>query len=851
MTRPLFLDRLLVSLLRRMLRSVVRYRVVPEEPAGLGVDRSRPVCYALHVRQLSAFLVLDEAARQLGLPLPSAPLAAEGLSERSAFFFLTRSGQPSPLRRNPYRYSPRLQRLVAAVRSEPALDVQVVPVSVFWGRAPSRDDSVVSLLFADTWAAPGSVRQFFRVLVHGRRTLVRFGEPFSLRETIADMPAPREGERDPATRRVGRLLRGTFRRDRELAVGPNLSHRQTLLNSVIESEPVQRAIAEEATRRGMPAARAELQARRFAYEIASDYSYAYIRLYEKLLDAFWRRIYDGIEVHRFDEIAQAGGGAEIVYLPCHRSHVDYLVLSYVLHQRGLSPPHIAAGVNLNLPLVGALLRRGGAFFLRRSFRGEPLFAAVFREYLHAIVQRGHPIEFFVEGGRSRSGRMLPPKAGILAMTVESFLRDPGRPVVFMPIWIGYEQLMEGESYVRELAGEAKRRETLGGLLRALRDLRSRRFGRVHLNVGEPIRLDAALDARWPGWREELHGDARDGPHGAPASEGDGRPPVQPGLGTREQRERFVASLARTIVVRINEALVANPVTLLATAIAGAPRLAMDRAHLAQRIDLLRTLLLAQPLSDRQVVTPLEGEAVIEQAIRDGLVRRVADPFGDLVVVAPERARLLGYFANNVLHAFSLPSLLACLLTRRPGVDRAGVGRATAAMHPFLSAELCVGWSEQELEGRTDALLVELERRGLARRADGGWHPPPPGRGEAATLEALARIVRPSLERHLLVIKVLAHAGPDVLGVAQLQARCAQLARRLSLIQGDAGADFADPASFSAIVETVVAIGIAVPSEDGRLRFGERFEEAVREADNLLPDELAQSIAGAARLAPGP
>jgi glycerol-3-phosphate O-acyltransferase len=833
MTVRLALDRWLVALMRPALRALVRFRVLPEEPDGLGIDRSQPVCYALPVRQLSAFLVLDDAARQLGLPLPSAPLAAEGIGERSAFFFLTRSGQPSPLRRNPYRYSKRLERLIAAVRSEAATDVQIVPVSVFWGRAPSRDDSVFAALFADSWVTPGFVRQFFRLLIHGRDTQIRFGEPFSLRAAIGDAPLPADAgmtgsaANDPATRRIARLLRATFRKERELAVGPNLSHRQTLVNTVVQSEPVQRAIGDEAARRGIDTARAELRARRFAYEIASDYSYPFVRAFERVLDAFWNRVYDGIEVHRFEDIAQAGAGAEIVYLPCHRSHVDYLVLSYVIHQRGLSPPHVAAGINLNIPLVGSLLRRGGAFFLRRSFKGEPLFGAVFREYLHAIIQRGFPIEYFIEGGRSRTGRMLPPRSGMLAMTVESYLRDPSRPVVFVPVWIGYEQLIEGERYAAELAGAAKPRETLTGLLRALKELRSGRFGKLHLNVGEPVRLDAFLDERWPRWRDE--GGADD-------------------ASAQDPRQRLVAALAREVVVRINDALVVNPVNLLACAVAGAPRPAMDAVQLAQRIDLLRALLIAQPLSARQVLTEMGGQEVIRYAQRQGIVERIDDPYGEIVGVPGPQARLLGYFANNVLHAFALPSLLACIITRRPGVDRATLGRTAARLHPFLSAELLFGWNEQELDSRTDTLLAEFDRAGLATESGGLWHPPMPGRSEAALLEGLARIVRPTLERYLLVVKVLSHAGTGVLTAAALQDQCQRLARRLSLIREGTGADFADRGAFAAIVETLAGIGLAT-AQDDRLHFGAALEEADRDADCLLPEDLVLTISHAARLAP--
>ena len=103
-------------------------------------------------------------------------------------------------------------------------------------------------------------------------------------------------------------------------------------------------------------------------------------------------------------------------MPCHRSHVDYLLLSYVIYKRGLSIPYVAAGDNLDVPVLGPLLRGAVAFYIRRSFRGNALYTAVLREYMHTLITRNTPIEYFIEGGRSRSGRLLPPKMGMLAMT---------------------------------------------------------------------------------------------------------------------------------------------------------------------------------------------------------------------------------------------------------------------------------------------------------------------------------------------------------------------------------------------------------------------------------------------------
>ena len=889
------LDRLALALLRPLVRLLVRHRSLPEDPETIGLLPGRPVCYALHVRQLSAFLVLEDAARKLGLPSPSAPLAAGTASERSAFFFLTRSGQPSPLQRNPYEYSKRLERLVAAAQSDPALEVQIVPVSIFWGRAPDKQDSLLKALFADSWVAPGFIRQSLRLLIHGRQTQLRFGAPISLR-AVVDGAAGEPPERRSPLRRIGRLLRAEFRRERELAVGPNLSHRQTMINAIIDSEPVRAAIREEAAQRRITPERAELAARRIAYEIASDYSHPFIRAYDVGLTALWNRVYSGVEVHRFEDIAQAGAGAEIVYVPCHRSHFDYLLLSYVIYHRGLLPPHVAAGGNLNLPVVGSLLRRGGAFFLRRSFKGETLFAAVFREYLHTIIRRGFPIEYFVEGGRSRTGRMLPPKTGMLGMTVDSYLRDAHRPVVFVPVYIGYEQLFEGNSYVAELSGQPKRKETVAGLLRAIADLRRRRFGKVHVNVGEPIRLQQVLDANWPDWRaaaaaggatvngadpspriEQLSLLEQPWPTDAPPDTQAPGPAPDPAAGGSaraqaagspgERREATVRVLAREIVTRINDALVINPVNLLATAMHGAPRAAMDAVRLAEQIDLLCVLAARLPYSRRQQLTPMDGAAVIAHAQEQGWIERIAHPLGDIVRVTPRQGPLLSYFRNNVLHAWALPSLVACMVLRDPRLTVSRMRELARQVFPFLRAEMFLSWPDATLDARVDNCIDLLAEMGLldiegavpadqpaARLRDLATRArdhslllaPTPTRRESIALQGLSQVISQPLERYFLTVKALVGTGSGVLSPAGLEERCVLLAERFAYLHEPDGPDFTDPVAFRSIVATLQEAGLA-QLRDGLLHFGAPLQRSARDADHLLSEEVRAAIASAGQL----
>ena len=87
----------------------------------------------------------------------------------------------------------------------------------------------------------------------------------------------------------------------------------------------------------------------------------------------------------------------IIFLPCHKSHIDYLVLSWILYRVGLSLPHIIAGDNLDMPVVGSVLRRGGAMFIRRSFQGDSLYPIVIKEYIMSLLSQGKNVEVFIEG----------------------------------------------------------------------------------------------------------------------------------------------------------------------------------------------------------------------------------------------------------------------------------------------------------------------------------------------------------------------------------------------------------------------------------------------------------------------
>ena len=178
-----------------------------------------------------------------------------------------------------------------------------------------------------------------------------------------------------------------------------------------------------------------------------------------MLTPFWNRIYDGVHVHHLDTLKDIAPGHEVVYVPSHRSHIDYLLLSYLLYSHNIVPPHILDGVTPHMPLIGPLLRKGGASLIRRSLRARAWSSVVFSSYVGPPVRWGSSPEYFIEGGRSRTGRLLQPKSGMLAMAAQGFLRQPRRPIVFPPVYIGPVQVEDGGRSLDESAGRTIDQET--------------------------------------------------------------------------------------------------------------------------------------------------------------------------------------------------------------------------------------------------------------------------------------------------------------------------------------------------------------------------------------------------------
>ncbi|MBF8779807.1 glycerol-3-phosphate 1-O-acyltransferase PlsB [Pseudomonas fulva] len=805
--------RLLFSALRRLLYLWVRSETINPSSIDPKLDRSRPVIYALPSPSLSDLAVLDHECTRRGLPRPVLPVVLAGHHEPAAFFYLT--PEPDWLGRQDKRGAPpTLQRLIEAVRQHAEEDVQIVPVSVFWGQSPDSESSPWKLLFADSWAVTGRLRRLLTILVLGRKTRVQFSEPMPVRQLL-------EHGKDQArtVRMAQRLLRVRLRNLRTAVIGPDISHRRHLVKGLVHDPLVRQAIAEQAERDKSSLAKAEAQALRYANEIASDYTYTAIRFLEVVLSWFWNKIYDGIKVNHIEQVRDIAPGHEVIYVPCHRSHIDYLLLSYLLFRNGLTPPHIAAGINLNMPVVGNLLRRGGAFFMRRTFKGNPLYAAVFNAYLHTLFSKGFPVEYFVEGGRSRTGRMLQPRPGMLAITLRSFLRSSRTPIVFVPVYIGYERVLEGRTYLGELRGASKKKESIFDIFKVIGALKQR-FGEVYVNFGEPIRLAHFLDRQQPDWRtQDL------GPEYRPAWLNDA-----------------TTQLGETVARHVNEAAAINPVNLVALALLSTSRLALDERALVRVIDLYLALLRQVPYSAHATLPDGDALALIDHVKGMDLLAEQSDALGRILYLDEANAVLMTYYRNNVLHIFALPALLASFFMSSSRMNRQQIGQYVRALYPYLQAELFLRWEPQQLDEVIDQWLDALTRQGLLRQEDGIYLRPAPSSRQFVLLTLLARAITQTLQRFYMATSLLLDSGQHSLTAEGLENLCVMMAQRLSILHGLNAPEFFDKALFRHFIQTLLRQGVVRPDEAGKLgHHAELGDLAEGVAKRVLSAELRLSI----------
>lgn len=655
-----------------------RVRVDPEileRIRGLA-DQGR-VIYVLKHRSSLDFVFLYYRLRGQGLPLPE---IAYGLS---LFIFqpvlrqlrillayllhwLNYFQLPDPFRNNYYRQrldegagfvvfliNPKnlLQRFIYP-EEDPVYNlirlyrkrgetIILVPLMIVFEKSPDREERGILDIFFGVKDRPGRLRKIAQYFRYSGQAFLEMADPVTIGQFLERDQRPGILD-DQLAYELREHVLGHMERQKRVIKGPVIRPRSQLLEQVLRDPALDRELRRIAQVEERPLLGVRQEAARYLDEMAADYSQTMVEFLYVVLTWAWNNLFDGIHFDPADlkKVREAAKRHPLIYVPSHKSHVDYLILSYLLFHHDMIPPHIWAGINLNFWPLGTIFRKSGAFFIRRTFRGNRVYAAVVGSYLKALLQEGYNIEFFIEGGRSRTGRLLLPKLGVLKYLVQAFQEGAVSDITFMPVGIVYDQILEEGEYLEEMHGVKPKRSRLLETLRH-RNLIRQRYGHMYLRFGEPISLKEYLKSQ----------------EGVPHQNGD-----------------LYEGLATQIITNINHHSVVTPISLVAAALLSGTRTGVPHSELVEAIALYYQYLLDE---DAPLATTFENltralEEAIELLSRRKLIGCEEDEEEErLYTVNPDQRLSLEIYKNHALHFF-LPVAMRAL-----GLLSNGRGRLSA------------------------------------------------------------------------------------------------------------------------------------------------------------------------------
>jgi glycerol-3-phosphate O-acyltransferase len=549
---------------------------------------------------------------------------------------------PPSRRAGPRRLDPRLEASLAC-DDDPLL----TPLRVAW--LPKEQDGVRHvglsdlLVFGDP-RDPGRVRQEWLLRRRPDRMSVIAGEAAPVSELRERWRRAGVGETTGLAEFVARQATLALERAERRFRGSRYKVPRFVREEILGRPPFRAGIARLARELGRSEADVLREASRCLKEIAATHSPHVIDLVANLTRLLYRQGY-GEALHydrkQLAEIYALAQRYPVVFLPSHKSNLDHLVLEYALHENGHPPNHTAGGINMNFFPVGPLVRRSGVFFIRRSFKDAPVYKFVLRSYIDYLIEKRFPLEWYIEGGRSRSGKLLPPRFGLLAYVVDAYRRRKSEDVYLIPVAIAYDQIQDVQDYAAEQRGGAKARESFGWFVRVVRSLR-RRLGGIHIRFGEPLALSKVVDP--------AHANAEP---------------------EEDEQSLGVQKLAFEVAVRINRVTPITPNSVVTLGLLGAG----DRAlSMGEILNALRNLVLYVRRRGLPTTTPLdldtaEGvQRVLDGLIDAGVVTCFAEGPEPVYAIGPDQHLAAAYYRNTVIHFFVAGAIAELALFRAAEED---------------------------------------------------------------------------------------------------------------------------------------------------------------------------------------
>ncbi len=610
--------------------------------------------------------------------------------------------------------SDSLQHLVE-LQHEMDEPILICPHILFWNRNPDRTKMIIT---PQSTKDRGLIAGFLTRLRSTTLPLMKISTPINLKEEIQKSAS--DDSKQIARNLRNRLLE-QYSHEKRTVLGPVIKSSQEMIERVLYHRNVMDTITELAKIEKYSERKLRKMAFKYYREIAADFSIVYILFFEKAFDYVMNKIFEGIEYRQEDfrmirDIAQKG---PLVLMPSHKSHMDYLILSKIFFRNNLIPPHILAGSNLTFWPMGKIFRKSGAFFMRRSFKGLDLYAAVFRQYVKTLVNEGYSIEFFIEGGRTRTGRIIHPKMGMLKYLIEAIEEGYNTEMVFIPLSINYDRIVEETAYYRELRGKEKKEESTSSFFKS-RKLLKKTYGKVYLAFNQPV-LFSELKKKYAA------------------------------------SDEMTTEIGYDLIRRINEVVQVTPVALTTTSILASSAKGFSREMLQESMELLYDYLAFTGTSMSRSLKPESGfsdiiDYVLESYEEDHIIRRLEEGIlsGIYALSDDNRARI-NFYKNSIIQHFLPVSFVSLVLLCSSTGGQCSLTDTESEytyIKKLLSKEFIYPEHMDDAEKSVGDVLAFLKKEGVISSEEGTVSIRE--RGEVK-LSAFAKLLQEYLESYLVVL----------------------------------------------------------------------------------------------------
>ncbi|MDO9565283.1 MAG: 1-acyl-sn-glycerol-3-phosphate acyltransferase [Candidatus Desulfaltia sp.] len=515
----------------------------------------------------------------------------------------------------------------------------LVPQLMFFSKEPLRSTPTIKDILLGAKEKPGKIRRLVTLFKNPDKVFMEISEPVNLKDFL-ESEQIRQRDIEYQSLVLRRNLLRQINRHRQSTLGPTLESREELKESILTNDRLQSFMENYSKKHDMSIQKVHKKADKYLDEIAAQYNIVIIKIFAGLIKWIVNTIFEGVTVNMdmLNKVKSMSKKGPLILIPCHKSHIDYMILSYILYVNNMPCPLVAAGKNLSFWPMGPIFRGGGAFFIRRTFKGAVLYSKVFVEYIHKLLEDGFNIEFFIEGGRSRTGKLMLPKLGLLSILLNAYKDGACDDMIFVPIYIGYDRVVEESSYLNEIEGGQKEPENLLQIIKA-RKLLKKKCGKIYIKFHEPLSLNELLSQD-----NILIQDM-----------------------TSKERNSLTRNLGFRIINAINNVSVVTPHGLVASVLLNCSKKIFTYEHFMSHVEIYMNYLLSQKVEMADTLL-LDNVYAVEQVIDSYLnikfiiqtSKNMDGRFAGAQFMVNENKRpILEYYKNNCI-AFFIPAAFTAL-----------------------------------------------------------------------------------------------------------------------------------------------------------------------------------------------